>query len=146
MSALPVIEPFVEPAPVRARQRPQIHEPIIIELPRTRNHRTPAKKVKAQKRTSVWIMNTASFFAVSAITFGALSLGGQVMVEKARRDGIRANKQARDASRDIATLRGSVQDLTSSQSIQQWAATNGFVPIEASPKASGVRQLVAFNR
>lgn len=145
MSALPVIEPFVESAPV-ARPLPRLPEPIIIELPRTRTRRQPVRKVKTQKRASAIIGHAVGFVLVTGITFSSLSLVGQVMVEKARRDGIRASQRALTASREIATLREEVQDLSSSQSINDWATANGFVPTDAAPKAAGVNQVVALNR
>src|SRR5256885_13193933 len=100
MSALPVIEPFVEPAPVTrtrpstrttTRTLPRFPEPIIIELPRTKTRRGRVKKVETQRRVSTVVGQIASFAVVTGIAFSTLSLAGQVMVEKARRDGIRAS-------------------------------------------------------
>lgn len=145
MSALPVIEPVVEPSPI-SRPLPRIPAPIIIELPRTRTHRQPVRRVKTQKRVSSLVAQTVSFVLVTGIAFSTCSLMGQVMVEKARRDGIRASDRARSASRDIAALRQDVQDLSSSQSIDGWATSNGFVPTDSAPKTPGVSQIVALNR
>ena len=152
MSALPVIEPIVEPAPsTRTRTRtaprttPRFPEPIIIELPSPKTHRGRVKKVQAKKRVSSVIGQVASFAIIAGISFGTISLAGQVMVEKARREGIRAMERARQTSRDIAELRGEVQDLASSRSIDDWAAANGFIPTESVPKATGVNQVATIN-
>ena len=145
MSALPVIEPVVEPSPI-SRPLPRLPAPIIIELPRTKIQRQPIRRVKTQKRVSALVAQSASFVVVTGIVFSTFSLMGQVMVEKARRDGIRASERARSASRDIAALRQDVQNLSSSQSIDDWATSNGFVPTDAAPKASGVTQNVTRNR
>ena len=149
MSALPVIEPIVEPAPVTRtrtapRTLPRLPEPIIIELPRTRTRRGRVKKVQTQRRVATIFGQAASFAIITGIAFSTFSLAGQVMVEKARRDSIRANARARQASRDIAELRGTVQDLASSRSIDEWAAANGFVPLESVTRALGAPQIAAI--
>lgn len=148
MSALPVIEPIIEPAPrtrTAPRTLPRFPEPIIIELPRPKIHRGRVKKVQAKKRASTVLGQAISFCVVTGIAFSTISLAGQVMVEKARRDGIRANARARQTSRDIAELRGDVQELSSTRSIDEWAAANSFIPTESAPKASGVNQIVAIH-
>lgn len=142
MSALPVLEPYVEPAVVtRPRPRPQT-ETVVIELPRHRTTRKPATK----SGTRPLVANAVSFIALASVTFCSVSLAGQVLVEKARRDGISASARARTASLEIAELRQRVQDLTSSRSIEEWAATNAFAPTEATPQTQGVNQLVALHR
>jgi hypothetical protein len=146
MSALPVIEPIVEPAPrtrTAPRTLPRFPEPIIIELPRPKTRRGKVQKVQAQKRASI-VGQIAGFTVIAGIAFGTLSLAGQVMVEKARRDSIRAAARARQSSRVIADLRGDVQALTSSRSIDEWAAANGFIPTDSAPKATGVIHLAAI--
>lgn len=160
MSALPVIEPIVETAPsTRTRTRtaprittrtaprtaPRFPEPIIIELPQIRTRKGRSKKAKTQKRVSTIVGQIASFAIVAGISFSTLSLAGQVMVEKARRDGIRATSRARQTSREIADLRAEVQDLGSSRSIDDWAAANGFIPTESTPQIAGVSQIVAVH-
>jgi len=148
MSALPVIEPFVEPAPrtrTAPRTLPRLPEPIIIELPIKRTQRGRVKPSETQKHVSTVLGQIVGFCIVTGLAYAAFSLVGQVMVEKARRDGIHAMTRAQAASRDIAELRASVQDLSSSRSISDWAAANGFIPIESAPKVTGVSQLVAKN-
>lgn len=146
MSALPVIEPIVEPAPrtrTAPRTLPRFPEPIIIELPRTKTRRGKVRKTQT-KRASTIVGQAVSFVLVTGVAFSSLSLAGQVMVEKARRDGIRATARARQSSRDIAAIRADVQELTSSRSIDEWAAANGFIPTESAPKAIGVVQIAAL--
>ena len=147
MSALPVIEPFVEPAPSRPASRPRtlprVPEPVIIELPIKRIQRGRVKQSQTQKRVSTIAGQLVGFTVITGIAFASFSLAGQVMVEKARRDGIRANARALQSSRDIAELRGEVQDLSSSRSISDWAAASGFIPIDSAPEATGVIQVVA---
>ena len=151
MSALPVIEPIVEPAPrtrtaprpttrTAPRIAPRFPEPIIIELPSVRTRKGRSKKAKTQKRVSTIVGQVATFAVITGIAFSTISLAGQVMVEKARRDGIRATALARQTSREIADLRGEVQDLASSRSIDDWAAANGYVPTEATPQIIGAIQ------
>ena len=98
MSALPVIEPFVEPAPSRPASRPRtlprVPEPVIIELPIKRIQRGRVKQSQTQKRVSTIAGQLVGFTVITGIAFASFSLAGQVMVEKARRDGIRANARA----------------------------------------------------
>ena len=150
MSALPVIEPIVEPAPrtrtqPSTRTLPRLPEPIIIELPRKKIHRGRVKKSQPNKRVATIFGQVASFAIITGFAFGAISLGGQVMVEKARRDDIRATERARQSSREITELRGEVQDLSSTQSIDNWAAANGFIPAGSATQATGVKQVATTN-
>lgn len=143
MSALPVLEPYVEPAVVtRPRPRPRTPETVVIELPRHRVKRKQATKAG----TKGLVTNAIGFVALASVTFCSVSLAGQVLVEKARRDSISASGRARAATREIATLRQRVQDLTSSRSIEEWALANAFAPTEDTPQSQGVNQLVALNR
>jgi hypothetical protein len=67
------------------------------------------------------------------------------MVEKARRDGIRATAHARQSARDVAELRAEVQDLSSARSIDDWAAGNGFIPTDSAAKTGVTRIAVVLN-
>jgi hypothetical protein len=137
MSAIPVIEPIIEQAPsVRTPSRRPA--PVVIELPRTRVPRQQVARIQTRKRTSNLVSTSACFVAVSAITFCSLSLVGQVMVEKARRDGIRASARARAAANQVAELRGNIQALVSAGGIEAWAIEQGFIPVDALPVAKAV--------
>jgi hypothetical protein len=75
-----------------------------------------------------------AFFASAA--FLGTTLGGHVMVEKARREGIRAVERSFAASRDATSLRQRVEVLTSEKSIEDWARLNGFVASDLAAKPS----------
>ena len=137
MSAIPVIEPIIEQAPsVRTPSRRPA--PVVIELPRTRAPRQQVTRIQTRKRTSNVISTAVSFATIAAVTFCSMSLVGQVMVEKARRDGIRASGRAREAASRVAELRTQVQDVMSPGAIEAWALQQGFVPLDALPVAKAV--------
>jgi len=76
------------------------------------------------------LSRAALFTLLTLGIFFASSLAGQVMVEKARRDGLRAVERNKAAIKDVARIRDRVQELTSSAAIQQWAEINHFIPPE----------------
>jgi hypothetical protein len=92
------------------------------------------------------VVSTASFAAVAALTFCSFSLVGQVMVEKARRDGIRATTRARGAANQVAEARLEIQKLVSPAAVDEWATVNGFVPVDAAPMAKAVPQIGSLPR
>ncbi len=53
------------------------------------------------------------------------------MVEKARREGIRAVERNKDAAKEVALLRDKVQAMTRSSAIDSWAEINHFVAPES---------------
>jgi hypothetical protein len=80
---------------------------------------------------AVFIARGTLFLALTAVTCATSSLAGQVMVEKARREGIRAAERASVAKNAEAALRTQVNLLTSDRSIETWAQENGFVTIDS---------------
>jgi|GEM_PF-2419979 len=106
-----------------------VHKPIIIARPKAK----PELRVEQGTRPSVLtlILSRAALFTLLTLgIFFASSLAGQVMVEKARRDGLRAVERNKAAIKDVARIRDRVQELTSSAAIQQWAEINHFIPPE----------------
>ena len=110
MSAVPAQKPIIVPRPAR----PQLRVEIGVQ---------PSVKSKVFAKSALFAVLTLSFFFSS-------SLAGQVMVEKARRDGLHAVERARDASKETAILRDRVQDLTRGSAIDSWALENGFTTPE----------------
>ena len=70
----------------------------------------------------------ASFVIIAGIAFIGSSLSGNVMVEKVRREGLRAAERAREARKSEAILRQQVDILSSLGSVDDWAAAHGFTP------------------
>jgi len=106
-----------------------VQKPIIIARPKAK----PELRVEQGTKPSVLtlILSRAVLFALLTLgIFFASSLAGQVMVEKARRDGLRAVERNKAATKEVALIRESVQALTSSTAIQAWAERNGFIPPE----------------
>ncbi|HWA84297.1 MAG TPA: hypothetical protein VG820_12710, partial [Fimbriimonadaceae bacterium] len=99
-------------------------KPILVTRPK------PQLRVEQGTAPSVAsrvLTKSATLVAVTLAVFFASSLSGQVMVEKARRDGLRAVGRAKDAAKEVALLRQSVQDMTQPSRIDAWAEENGFV-------------------
>lgn len=83
-----------------------------------------------------WTLRAATFVGVFALTYIGSSLGGQVMVERARRDEISAKERMLDAQRAESTLRAEVDNLTSGSSISAWASARGFIAPDAAAEAA----------
>lgn len=112
-------------------------------------HTRPQLRVVTRSRTKVVriaIARCVMFGVVALATSAASSLAGSVMVEKARRDGIRAVERSRDARAAEAVLRTKVNELTSLSAIQDWAYSHGFEAPDAPSLPSSQRNLVALNR
>lgn len=139
MSAIPVIEPTIEQMPT-VRPPARRPAPVIIELPRTRAPRQQVARIKSRKRTSSLVASAASFALIAGVTYGSMSLVGQVMVEKARRDSIRSTRNARAAANEVAQLRIDIQTLVSPGGVQAWALDKGFVSVDTLPVAKVVTQ------
>jgi hypothetical protein len=107
----------------------------------------PSLRVVTRSRADVMraiLTRCAVFGFVALATSAGTSLSGHVMVEKARRDGIRAAERAREARSAEAVLRQKVNNLTSLFSVQEWALTHGFQAPDALNQPSR-KNLVAVN-
>jgi len=105
-----------------------VHKPIIVPKPRpelrVEQGVKPAVGTNVLTRSIAFCVLTLSIYFVS-------SLSGQVMVEKARREGLSAVTRAKDAVKEEAMLREKVQALTRASAVDTWAEENGFVAPEA---------------
>lgn len=102
-------------------------------------------RTQARARTNVWgsILGGAALFAVVAVaTFLASSMAGQVMVEKARREGISAQRRASDARRAEAALRSRISELTGFTAMENWALSHGYIaPDRPNPTSQEVTRV-----
>jgi hypothetical protein len=108
----------------------------------------PNLRVTTRSRSKVIgavVARCAVFAVVALATSAASSLTGNVMVEKARRDGIHAAERSRDARAAEAVLRRKVNELTSIASIQEWAIAHGFEAPDVLSPTSTRKNLVALN-
>ena len=104
MSAVPVARTYVESRPhLRVVTRPQVS---IV---------------------AVFGKSVATFMAFAAIAFLASSLWGNVMVESARRDALRASERMRAAKAAEAALQQQVEALTRTETVVAWGKANGFL-------------------
>ena len=105
-----------------------VQKPIIVPRPK------PQLRVEQGVRPAVGskvLARSALFGALTLSVFFASSLAGQVMVEKARRDGMHAVQRAKDAVKEESLLREQVQSMTRSSAVDTWAQEHGFVAPEA---------------
>ena len=110
--------------------------------PRTRptiTIRTEVQERTAARPRSPWGARIAACFTAFVVTYGASSLAGQVMVERARRMEITARERAREARKTEASLRARVDMLKSPGAIEEWATRHGFgtpsnVPVPKAPE------------
>jgi hypothetical protein len=75
------------------------------------------------------------------LTFLVSSLTGQVMVEKARREGIRSMQRAMDARKVEAVLRHRLDSITGLTSVDEWAKTHGFFAPDQLVKGTGEKSV-----
>jgi hypothetical protein len=78
-----------------------------------------------------------TFCVLAASTYLVSSMSGQVMVEKARRDGITAQRRATEAKRAEAGLRSRINELTGFSNLEAWALAHGFVASDQPSLPSG---------
>lgn len=111
----------------------------------------PGLRVVSRTRSNVLELiafRTLAFSFIAAVVFFASSLSGQVMVEKARRDGLRAVARTRAVRIAAVSAREEVASLLDSRQVDRWAAENGFVvpglPAEHAVEKVG-KNLVAHN-
>jgi hypothetical protein len=123
MSAVPATKatPRVEERR-RHRHRSRRPNPRPIQKPQDRM----AERAKA-KRRSIAMAQATTFAIIAGITFMASSLGGHVMVEKARREGLRAAERAREARKVEAVLRQKIDYMSSLSTVEAWATSHSFI-------------------
>lgn len=105
-----------------------VQKPIIISRPK------PQLRIEQGARPALRariLAGSVRFSVIAVCVFFASSLFGQVMLENARRDGIRAVQRAKQAAKDQALLRDRVLALTRASAIDAWAEANGFVSPES---------------
>jgi hypothetical protein len=119
--------------------------PVYREQYLTRSKHRPRGRTKSGVGAAVMARATW-FFIILGVTFLASSLSGNVMMEKARREGLRAQDRAQAAKKAEAGLRQSIDAMTGMTAVGDWALAHGFRAPEQlvqPPKGDG---LVAINR
>jgi hypothetical protein len=106
-----------------------VQKPIIVTRPKAQPQLRVEQGTKSSVATVI-LVKSAIFCGLTLSAFFASSLTGQVMLEKARIEGIHAIERSKAATKEDALLRGRVQALTSSSAIDSWATQNHFIPPE----------------
>ena len=98
-------------------------------------------QTRARAKSNVATIGFA-FLTIAAAAYVAGTLGGQVLMERARRQSLWSMARAQDARQAEAVLQRQVDAMTSLSAIQNWAKANGFVapdsPISSSEGVSRV--------
>jgi hypothetical protein len=104
-----------------------VQKPIIVTRPK------PQLRVEEGAKPAVASQALARAACFGVLTLSVLlssSLAGNVMLEKARRDNLRAVSRAKEATKEEAVLREKVQSMMRSSAIDRWALQNNFVAPE----------------
>lgn len=113
---------------------------------RTRIETRPNLRVVSGSRQApiVQAMRTmTAFLLVTLVAFGASSLAGHVMVEKTRRDGIRATQRLKAAVTSQLVLAKQIDALSNPAELERWARQSGFVAPDAKAKTSSGNAILA---
>ena len=118
-----------------------VYRESFLTQPRVR------RRSRARSKTGAAALVRATWFVIIVgTTYLASSLSGNVMMEKARREGLRAQDRARTARKAEVVLRQEIDGMTGMTALADWALSHGFRAPEQlaqPPKENGV---VAINR
>ena len=127
MAAIPVSAPIDLEVAVRPRAGaltgPRSVPAAPVALPRRRT-----KPVRVANVVATVLVNAVVFMVVAATTYAASGFVGNVELDAANREALRAMDRATSASAAESGLRVSVDRLGSDEAIQRWATFHGFVP------------------
>lgn len=125
MSAIPVFRP-------QPQVRPKKERPVKLHIRTQTSLRVVTREdAKAKSQAKARIASRSAVFGIIAgIAFMSSSMLGQVMVEQARREGIRSMERAREARKMEALLRTRLDVLTNLTSIEVWAKSHGMLAPE----------------
>jgi hypothetical protein len=119
--------------------------PVYREQYLTRSSSRSRSKGKADLGVAMLVRGILFGLVIVAV-YLASSLTGNVMMEKARREGLRAQERAQAAKKTEAGLRQSIDAMTGITAVGEWALAHGFRAPEQlaqPPKGDG---FVAINR
>jgi len=96
------------------------------------------RKARARRaaKTDVFatvVAHAVLVISIATLTFALSSLSGHSMMEKARRDYVRAVDRSRAAKQDLALQRERVDRLCTMGAIERWAVSRGFTPPVGAP-------------
>lgn len=137
MAAVPVFRP--EPV-VRT---PEVRRPVATPAPQAKPKAKARRKAKRKINVGARV---AVFSTLALVSFMVNSMAGNVMVEKARREGIQAAQRTREARNVQAALTRQVMALSSADASADWARSRGFVAPDQAGISSGTPTRVALNR
>ena len=120
MSAVPIYKPQVETRP-QLRVVPGTGPTVATQI----------------------VRSVLTFTLVALFVFGMSSLAGHVMVEKARREGIRAKQRLGSATTAQSVLAKQIEALSNDSDLEAWALRNGCVAPDGQFKPSLKNVVVA---
>lgn len=120
-----------------------------IPISKPHIHARPKRTLAPNARKAVladFIVVAAAFSLIVLLVFGASNLAGNVMVERARRDGINANQRLRAAIAAQATLAREIEALSNEEDLLAWGKRNGFIAPQMPAQTSGSNRVIVARR
>ncbi len=107
--------------------------------------RTSARRRAQEDALAAALARCVCYVLLAGFAMMFSSLSGNSLMEKARRDYVRAGERTKAAKMDVSLLRERVERLTTMGAIDRWAASHGFLPPESlqaneAVATSGTRQ------
>ena len=85
----------------------------------------------------------SAFGILACCTYITSSLAGQVMVEKARQESIRAKDRAILAEKMVGEINNRIDDLTGMKAVDEWAKAHNFDTVSQLAQPGGPNSTVA---
>ena len=115
-----------------------VARPQIVTRPNLR----VVRGTRTNSATSV-MQGVLAFAVLTSLIFASSSLAGHVMVEKVRRDGIRANLRLQSAVSAKSVLVRQIEALKDTGALERWAIQSGMIAPEVQTQPSVKSSVVA---
>ena len=113
---------------------PRVVAPRPVAKPTIRvRARVASRRASTRSRNAeLFAARTIMFCAIMGLTYVSSTLGGYVMLERARQQGRHGAERAAYARVEATSARESIEALTNPAALGAWAKAHGFVPGGAS--------------
>ena len=119
-----VATPTPTPTPTRVVAPRPVATPTIRVRARVVSRPAP----KRSRGAELVVARTVMFCAIMGLTYVSSTLGGYVMLERARQLGRHGAERAAYARVEATSARESIEALTNPAALGAWAKAHGFVP------------------
>lgn len=121
-------------APSGLVTRPSVRPNIALRT------RIVARPTRRRLALGALVNRTMIFAATMGLAYFASTLGGYVLLERARQDARRGEERAAYAQKEAKEAKEAIEALTNPSTLRMWAETHGFVPGEASSEGLVARR------